>query len=80
MNFRALGSSKKEETKHGRQEMEHAGERRQFDAAFKAEAVCMVTEGDYTKVVTPRPKPPGNWALRPRAYYMGYCELQRSNP
>ena len=34
--------------------MEQAGKRRQFDAAFKAEAVCMVTEGGYTQAQAAR--------------------------
>lgn len=34
--------------------MEQAGKRRQFDAAFKAEAVRMVTEGDYTQAEAAR--------------------------
>jgi len=34
--------------------MEQSGKRRQFDAAFKAEAVRMVTEGGYTQAQAAR--------------------------
>jgi transposase len=34
--------------------MEQAGKRRQFDAAFKAEAVRMVTEGGYSQAEAAR--------------------------
>ena len=34
--------------------MEQLGKRRQFDAAFKAEAVRMVTDGDYTQAQAAR--------------------------
>ena len=34
--------------------MEQSGKRRQFDAAFKTEAVCLVTEGGYTQAQAAR--------------------------